>query len=44
MSSAKKTGGLTRGLGMTELQYAKWLLSTLACAEIKQPIPSLSGK
>ena len=44
MSSVKKTGGLTHGRGMTELQRAKWLLSTPACAEIKRPAHSLSGK
>ena len=41
MSSVKKTGGLTRGRGMTELQCARWLLSTPACAEIKRAIHSL---
>ena len=44
MSSVKKTGGLTRGLGMTELQRAKRLLSAPTCAEIKRAIHSLSGK
>ena len=43
MSSIKKTGGLTRGCGMTELQCVKWLLSTPACAEIKSAVHSLTG-
>ena len=34
ISSVKKTGCLTRMSGMTELQRAKKLLSTPACAEI----------
>ena len=38
MSYFKKAGGLTHGRGMTELQRAKWLLSTPACAEIKRVI------
>ena len=32
--SVKTTGGLTRGRGMDESQWASWLLSMLACAEI----------
>ena len=43
MSSVKKTGGLTRGRGMTELQRAKWLLSPPVCVKIKQAIHSLSA-
>ena len=35
MISIKTTGGLTRGRGMTELQRAKWLLSTPSCSNIK---------
>ena len=44
MSSVKKTGGLPRERGMTELQHAKSLLPTPVCAEIKQAIHSLSSK
>ena len=44
MSSVKKTSSLIRGRCMTELHYAKWLLPTPACAEIKRAIHSLSGK
>ena len=44
MRSVKKTGVLTRGLGITELCRAKWLLSTPACAKIKQAVHSLLGK
>ena len=43
MGSIKKTGGLTRGRGMAELQRAKWLLSTPTCAEIKSAVHSLTG-
>ena len=43
MSSVKKTGGLTSGCGITELQHAKWLLPMPVCAEIKQAIHSLSS-
>ena len=43
MSSVKKTGGLTRGRGITELQRAKWLLITPACAEYKLAIHSLAS-
>ena len=36
MRSLKTSGGMTRGRGMAEQQRAKrWLLSTSACAEIK---------
>lgn len=44
MGSAKKTVVVTSRGGLTELQLEKWLLSTPACAEIKQIIFSLSGK
>ena len=42
MSSMKKNGGLTRGPGMTELQSAKWLLSTPTGPEIKCTVRTLS--
>lgn len=41
MTSIKTSGGLTRGLGMTELQC--WLLSVPACAEVNNAMQELAG-
>ena len=43
MRSVKATGGLTHGRGMTELQRAKWLLSTPACLEVKRAMEEVTG-
>ena len=43
MASVKRVGGLTRGRGMTEIQRAKWLLSTPTCAEIENSVRTITG-
>ena len=36
MRSIKTSGGLTRGLGMTEQQDLTWVLSISVCAEVNK--------
>ena len=42
MRSLKSSGGMTRGRGMTELQRAKYILSTPSCSKMKCALESLT--
>ncbi|KAH3798705.1 hypothetical protein DPMN_156829 [Dreissena polymorpha] len=43
MRSLKRTGGLTRGRGMSEIQRTSWLSSIPACAEMNQAMQEIIG-
>ena len=38
----KKSGGLTRGRGITDQQRLAWLLSMPLCAEVKRAVQDMS--
>lgn len=42
MRSAKTSGGLTRGKGLTEVQRLVWLMSMPACAEVNDAMQTLT--
>ena len=39
----KKSGGLTRGRGITDQQSLAWLLSMPLCAEVKRAVQDMSA-
>ncbi|KAJ8039828.1 hypothetical protein HOLleu_13951 [Holothuria leucospilota] len=43
MRSVKATGGLTRGRGLTEAEWARWILSMPACADMNNAIQEFCG-
>ena len=44
MRSAKTTGGMTRGKGLTERQCTQWLLSMPSCVEMNNAMQLFCGK
>ena len=41
--AAKRSGGLTRGRGITEAQRAKWVLARPTCAQMNSAMQDLTG-
>ena len=43
MCTMKKTGGLTRGKGMGEVQRTIWLFSSPVCAQLNESLQNITG-